>query len=74
MVEEGGSLRLIMDIFSLNLENNSISKDTGVSKVINIAAVKDIPETHGNLETIFQKTGLKELKYYLAADLKLLNI
>jgi len=26
------------------------------------------------LETIFQKTGLNELKYYVAADMKLLNI
>ena len=70
----GCSLKLIMNIFNPNLENTSISKDTGVNKVIYIAAVKDIPETHGNLETIFQKTGLNELKYYVAADMKLLNI
>ena len=51
-------------------------KDIWIRKLkIYIAAVKDIPESHGNLETIFQKTGLiNELKYYVAADMKLLNI
>ena len=46
---------------------NQKVKNTGVKKVIYMAAVKDIPESHHNMSILFEKT-------HLASDLKLLNI
>ena len=70
-----GSLKIIMNVF--DREVNIYSKDTkntGVNKVIVLAFVKDIPENHRNLQILFQKTNLNDMKFSLASDLKLLNI
>lgn len=70
-----GSLKVIMNVFDKDMSIYSKDiKDTGVNKVLVLALVKDVSENHKNLQILFQKTKINDLKFSLAADLKLLNI
>ena len=69
-----GSLKVIMNIFDpADLENKN-QKDSGVNKVIVLALVENVQESHHNMKIIFDKAKLNDLKYVLSSDLKLLNI
>ena len=70
-----GSLKVIMNVFNREVNYDSKeAKNTGVNKVIILAFAKNVCESHTNLQTLIEKTKLNDLKFYLAADLKLLNI
>ena len=76
---DGGqsSLKVVMNIFDPN-EPEAVGSDnqkyTGVNKMIVLALVRDVQETYSNLELIFEKSKLRDLKFKLACDLKVLNI
>ena len=61
-----------MNIFVPETTESQKVKDTAVKKVIYMAAVKDIPESHHKMSKL--KTHLHDLKFHIASDLKLLNI
>ena len=70
-----GSLKVIMNVFNIEADiDYKESKDTGVNKVLVLAFVKNVTENHANLQILIEKTKLNNIKFYLAADLKLLNI
>ena len=50
--------------------------DTSVKKLFILAIVKDIPETHHNVEKILSELGLQNVKFdfCLVTDMKLQNI
>ncbi|XP_047144047.1 uncharacterized protein LOC124817711 [Hydra vulgaris] len=64
-----------MNVFNreVNYESKE-TKNTGVNKVIILAFAKNVCESHTNLQILIEKTKLNNLKFYLAADLKLCNI
>ena len=45
---------------------------TGVKRSILLAVVQDLPESHTNLNILFELTGLNEVAYTFHADFKLL--
>ena len=49
-------------------------KLTGVKKVIVLAYVPDIQESHYNLGVLYNATKLNDVKCYLSCDLKVLNL
>ena len=49
-------------------------KLTGVRKLVILAIVPDIPETNSNLEILFEKTGINDISFKLAADFKMLYV
>ncbi|XP_047129471.1 uncharacterized protein LOC124809426 isoform X1 [Hydra vulgaris] len=70
-----GSLKVIMNVFNREVNYDSKeTKNTGVNKVIILAFAKNVCESHTNLQILIEKTKLNNLKFYLAADLKLCNI
>lgn len=69
-----GSLKVIMNIFDPAVVEEQTHKDSGVSKVIVLALVKNVQETHHNLKLIFEKAKINDLKCVIASDLKVLNI
>ena len=76
---DGGqsSLKVVINIFNPD-EPDSAGPDgqkfTGVNKMIVLALVRDIQETHSNLETILTKAKINEISFKLACDLKVLNL
>ena len=74
---DGGqrSLKVVMNVFNIEADIDcKESKDTGVNKVLVLALVKNVTENHANLQILIEKTKVNNIKFYLAADLKLLNI
>ncbi|XP_047132521.2 uncharacterized protein LOC124811228 [Hydra vulgaris] len=70
-----GSLKIIINVFNREVNYDSKeTKNTGVNKVIILAFAKNVCESHTNLQILIEKTKLNNLKFYLAADLKLCNI
>ncbi|XP_065684973.1 uncharacterized protein LOC124807737 isoform X1 [Hydra vulgaris] len=70
-----GSLKFVMNVFNIETDIDCReNKNTGVNKVLVLAFVKNVTENHANLQIIIKKIMLNRLKFYLAADLKLLNI
>ncbi|XP_065681336.1 uncharacterized protein LOC124811459 [Hydra vulgaris] len=70
-----GSLKVIMNVFNREVNYDSKeTKNTGVNKVIILAFAKNVCKSHTNLQILIEKTKLNNLKFYLAADLKLCNI
>ena len=54
--------------------NSKSNKITSVKKLVLLAIVPDIDESHSNLETIIKKTELNKISFILAVDFKLLLI
>lgn len=69
-----GSLKVIINIFDPSDLSTKDKKDSGVNKVLVLAFVEDVQESHYNMDMIFKKTQLNDLKFVLASDFKLLNI
>ena len=70
-----GSLKVVKNVFNIEADIDcKVSKDTCVNKVLVLAFVKNVTENHANFQILIEKTKLNNIKFYLAADLKLLNI
>ena len=69
-----GSLKVIMNVFNPTDKENQNQKDSGVNKVTVLALVENVQETHHNMQIIFEKSKINDLKCVIASDLKLLNI
>lgn len=55
-------------------EGEAGDKLTGVKKVIVLAYVPDMQESHFNLGVLYNALRLNDLKCYLSCDLKVLNL
>ena len=78
----GGSEKIVGSIFSVKeVEEEELDEEdekpgemnTGVNKLLIFAICRNIQENHNNLRIMFDLLNLNQLKYCIAADLKLIN-
>ena len=48
--------------------------DSGVRKILILAAVPKIPESYENIGILIKKTQINKINYFLSSDLKMINI
>lgn len=79
----GGMFKIIMNVIDTAIEDATDPKpsasfnfkDTGVRKVIFIAAIEKIKESYDNLALILsQIENLDRIKFFICSDIKLINI
>ena len=71
-----GSLKIVMNVFDDERLGEDAAGDrlTGVKKVIVLAYVPDVQESHYNLGILYNALRLNDIKCYLSCDFKVLNI
>ena len=62
-----------MNIFDPEESCEKGSKDTGVNKALLLGIVNGAQENNYNLRKILELVDLSKMKFFLAADLKLIN-
>ena len=62
------------NILDTRKNKNEGGLDTGVKKLVILALCYNIQENHHNLRVMIELINLNELKFVLAADLKLINV